>query len=364
MNIWNKTRNEPTTHALVIGIGYFPYCGVNSTVPGARRIKNLSSPAYTAYSVANSLITNAERFHAKLGSVTLLTEDLNQNGWTPTLPSFDNVRSAFREWQDKAGAKDCLFLYWCGHGFEYERHQLLMCRDAGKDGYFWDYVLDISDDFHKAQGSKSKTQLWCIDACRDAAEDLKLFGPKGNSVLRDITKSAIKHAAKKDLSLLNATGAFAQANGLVNQPSYFSKAFVDALDWASWRRINQQWQVRTTDFVQPINDLLYEREIDTRCRSLNAIGQHPILASNDGPLIPSSFLCAPTNLQAQTTLSLLNGNRDTVSAQDIPSNGAWKEKVSGGHFYLQGKNVNDNRSNESSVWIQPSDRVGVLRWPD
>ena len=365
MNIWtsSNTQSSPVTHALVIGIGEYPFCGPGATAKGANKINDLSSPSHSAYAIAKSLIDNADKFHAELGSVTLLAEDLQQHGWTPTLPTFANVRKAFRAWQANGKHADCLLLYWCGHGFEFDRDQLLVCRDTGKDGDFWDYVVNISADYYTAHTSKPKTQLWCIDACRDAAEDLKIFNPNARTLLPDTNVSSITNSGHKDMTFIQASGAFRKAAGLSRKPSFFSAAFIDCLKWAAWNKVHQQWQVRTSDFVQPINRIFAEREYEGSCDAQTVIGQHPILSSALGPEIPASFRCDPKTAQPRVKLSLLDIQRMSVSSQSRPSLSAWQLNVTGGLFYLQGQSVDDeDDSKETPIWIQPSSREGILPW--
>lgn len=58
---------------------------------------------------------------------------------------------------------------------------MLLCKDVGKDGQFWKYVVDNNADYYKAYASKATSQLWLIDACRDAAKKLKSYGPNSQT---------------------------------------------------------------------------------------------------------------------------------------------------------------------------------------
>lgn len=361
MKVYDAKADGPQVHVLAIGIGEYPHCGASAKLPEARGIASLKSPPRSAHSIAQWFLSNRKWLSPRLGTVTLLADHVADAPIQGTLPTLEVIKRAMREWQDIGDVDDVLILYWCGHGFEHERRPLLLTRDAGKDGDLWDHTADLGSDRYRAYRSRSRTQLWLIDACRDSTGGLGLLDPSGRSMLPDTGTNELPQ--NKDITMVLATGPFGQASAAPGRPSYFSLALIDALEWGAWRLTSAGWQIRTTGLVTPINERLSEMDLPQQARPVDGIGQHPVLQRTDPPAIPARFRCEPGAVQAQVRLSLVDPSSATVAyAQAAPTLDPWTETVRAGHFDLQGTDELD-RTAKNPVWILPSIPEGILQWP-
>ncbi len=368
--VWE--RDDATmdgTHALVIGVGDYPWCkdGSSGQVgPGCHLIRQLDSPIWSAHALATWLVEHADDFDRPLQRITLLTEPLDEYPWAtpPTEPTFSKVRTAMRAWQASGDEEATMLLYACGHGLEHDGRQLLLCKDVGEEGDVWERVLDVRGTFTRARLNPPKTQLWLLDACRDAAEALRLYDPDGRIALPDGTQSGLAAGVYRDLTMVVGSGLFSQAAGLPGETSLFWQALQQALEWRAWRKIHGKWVLRTTDLVSPINDALEDalgEDSGQRCTAFDGIGQHPVLSSDKPPIVPSTFVCDPAEAQERVLLGLDQLTGEPWREQDEP--GRWRVRVPAGTMWLRGREVGgDGTSQREVVTLDPDNPEGVLPW--
>jgi hypothetical protein len=366
--VFDEPQAGVSTHALVVGIGVYPHCGPNATVPEFRAVLDLTSPQVSAHTFARYLINQADTLDAPLASVRLLTDPVDGSAFdAPTPPTFANIEAAIPAWQAAAGNGDCLILYWCGHGFENSdgRH-LLVCSDAGENGYFWKRTLDSTGDFLRAPRSPARTQLWLIDACREDADDVGLVDAQGETTLPDLGNGAFANLSNKDLAAIVSSSAFSTATGDTDEPSDFCKALIQALDWRAFERVGDRWMIRTFDLLTPINEYFEERDLKQRAHPRDGIGSHVVWSTANAPGIPAQFQCDPLTVRQRVLLELLSIDEQTlqptlVDRQPNPSLRPWRREVPAGFFRLLGR-MEGSEPQYKNVTVMPRNRVGVLPW--
>jgi len=355
------------THALVVGVGTYPFCGPGAPLQAARNVRDLTSPPISAHGFVDWLIDHAGDFDAPLSSITLLADPVPGSAHGTTPPTFDEVEAAMQAWQNEGREDDVLLLYWCGHGLlDQNQRRLLLCQDVGKNGRFWRHVVDSRADSVQARASRARTQLWLIDACQEAAEHLKLFNPSGLSTLPDIGANLLAQTTGKDIGLVLSSAEFQLARATRSAESNFCQALKEVLTWRAFvQKGAGRWLVRTTDLVSPINDVFAARGVKQRCTSRDGVGQHPVLSRSRPPEIPATFACDPSEMQAEVLMSVERigpaAERTQLAAQQAPSAEPWPLAVPAGMFFLSGQHGTQG-ARETPVFINPNVTRGVLPW--
>lgn len=368
--MWGQPATATGTHILVVGISSYPWCAggpLGPTPEACSTIQQLTSPHRSAHAVARWMSEHAEMFSPPLRSIRLVADPIAGQTFTPSPPDFSTIKREFRAWQAAGDAGSTMLLYWCGHGFQHENQQLLLTRNAGEDGELEEHAVDITKTFALARASAPKTQLWLIDACREAASALDLHCPSGRSLLPSATTSQLSQVTLKDMSMVVASALYQSASGQTNDPSWFSRALLDALSWRAYRKVNGQWMVRTTDLVAPINASLREllaEHTDTgqTCSASDGIGQHPVLLSPSAPTVPTQVLTAPSEVQERVRLDLRTLAGDPLKSQDEPSDRPWQVDVAAGLMWLRGTHADTDAAHEEVVSIDPDNREAILSW--
>lgn len=371
---FSPANHQPATHVLVIGVGEYPYCGTNSAHPSARRVTNLTSPVHTAYAAAKLFIDNKDHFggapHAPLASISLLAEPHPNNavmrswgGHNPAhdLPTFENVKREMRELQRNKKASDILVLYWCGHGFWAKNEQLLLCRDVGKDGDFFDRVVNISQDQFRTAGSEPNFQVWFIDACSDPINNLNDVSASSVTTLPDgISDEAYANAIQRKVcAVFHAAAPRTQATGDPNQPSTFFRALKRCIEYHGWTPDGPNgWCLDVSSIIFSLVDFFkkspqiprYPRNIGNR----NLISKTTVS-------VPVELGSDPHPRQHKNVRHNLT-NSTVQFHQKNPTFKRWKLNVPAGLYNLNGQNVNNLETKSAPVFLDPRLREGFLKW--
>lgn len=140
-------RDEPAMHALVIGVGSYPYLPGGPladpreafTFDGMRQ---LTSPPRSALAFARLLVDGGTaRWNVPAGSVDLLISSPDGDvppglpEPAPREPTIDRIREAFAAWLARCAThpENVAVLYFCGHGLQAES-QLLLAGDFNRFG--------------------------------------------------------------------------------------------------------------------------------------------------------------------------------------------------------------------------------------
>ena len=248
------------THALVIGVGTYPYLPGGS---GHRRdsrvptwgMKQLKSPVVSARAFADWLCLGYQNSSAPLGSVNLLLSPANPfaaTGRTPLPvdpPEMAKVQAAYDAWYARCDARpgNIALFYFCGHGVAQGFNSLLLCADYGADPVrpFTTGLIDLQGTFVGTATCRAKTLCFFIDACR-TGQDVNAKGV----ALRDYLKEPF---GDRDYRLIRSAAYDQSAYGQSNLVSVFTDVLLDCLRdglGVNRRREDDACWVITTESLQ------------------------------------------------------------------------------------------------------------------
>jgi hypothetical protein len=179
-------EQRPGLHALVVGISAYAHLplGGEPLLPQHFGMRQLESPALTAYRVAALLAEQADQFDPPLATCRVLlapsaAEIAIEPALAPfadTVPDYDNFSAFAAAWRADAGrhAHGMTFFYHAGHGIEREtREHVLLLHNfgSGKGATFSHKAVNIRhllDGMAASTGQETmaRKQVYFFDACR------------------------------------------------------------------------------------------------------------------------------------------------------------------------------------------------------
>lgn len=256
----NIPVDRPLTHALLIGVGQYPYLRGGARFANRPEmpnlgLKQLTSPPISAKEFAHWLILHLANDAAPPGSVELLLSP-EEMAWSPPNgkpvavedATFDNIQGAFDRWYERCNAHpgNIGWFYFCGHGLEREDMYLLASDFGANPGRLWANAINLNTTA-KAVKLDGRSQAACffIDACRQAPFDLYRALTITASTLKDLLLNGGGGIA--DLQVLKAAVFGEQAHAPVGDVSFFTQALIRCLDGlgASSPFDGVKWRVTT-----------------------------------------------------------------------------------------------------------------------
>lgn len=179
-NIRPHDPANPQTHALIIGVGEYPYVSTGSTPRlAAPALNQLPFARNSALAVARWLaerydcpaapLQSIELLLSPAGNVTLTGPGGNQFVSQATMATFDEISAAYNAWFDRCNLNDDnrAIFYFCGHGLE-SIDQLLLPADFGcVPGNLWAKVVNFSKTRRSLEQCRAMARCCIVDACRE-----------------------------------------------------------------------------------------------------------------------------------------------------------------------------------------------------
>jgi hypothetical protein len=261
---------NPATHALVIGVGSYPWL-LGGSEPGDRAIAEgmgqLTSPPASARAVADWAIDRHLDPGARLATVDLLiseeaapstyrrpdTGELVEVGQ----PTKEAVVAAIRGWRDRCNETpgNAALFFFCGHGVGRGFDLAMLTRDFGSDpeqpfaGSVW------FEGFKEGMRSCIATrQLFFVDACRVHSRTLA----DDYTAALDPVLRARPFAPGVRQSSYYATTTGAPAFGRGGKASLFTENLVKGLDGLGANDARGEWWVETTGLQRALTGLADE----------------------------------------------------------------------------------------------------------
>ena len=261
--------NDPHTHALIIGVGGYPYLPDGKSpnpnvITYFGELTQLTSASRTAARFGEWVVGSANRWDVPLGSADLLISPVSGDNFILPdkhdrskldIPSCENVQKAYLAWKDRCDRnKDNIALFFfCGHGGQKESILYLLCQDFGaSQADVWEGGFDFTrtrDSFHNC---KAERQFFFVDSCRQLTLSL---------LRRDPTASPLEGARDvfDDDCRFNFTQYAAPKNqfamGPVQGISYYAQALMKAMDGCSAKEVNKQWVITTGRLVDTLEEI-------------------------------------------------------------------------------------------------------------
>lgn len=262
-------RAGPATHAIVIGVGTYPWLlgGSRARPASAEGMGQLASPPRSAIAFAEWVRDSHLDPSAPLATVDLLVSDgkaavdyTRPDGSVVTLeiPTKAAIAAALRLWKQRGAAHDgdLLIFFFCGHGVARGFQLALLAQDFGSDeeqpfnGAIW-----FEGMREGMRNGRATRQIYFVDACRVGSENL----------LRDYVASldavfSARAPFTVDLaqSVYYATTTGQSAYGRPGETSLFTRNLLLGLQGLAANDDRGDWRIETTKLQRVLTELSRE----------------------------------------------------------------------------------------------------------
>ncbi len=266
--IYDKPQAGPVTHALVIGVGNYPYLlGGTDPMPvsDCDGMGQLTSPPISARSITEWLLKSYRNPDKPLASLRLLlsADDRQIDNDRLTVPApaevdtatFSNVEDVVADWKDAGDQNEdnLLLFFFCGHGISQGPDVALLCEDYGSNRNDpFDQAINFKLFHMGMDRCAAKQQAYFVDACRLSSDSLiESWGTAGRPIIRPQvrTQQGRSRLAPVFYATLSGEAAFAR----VDQPSLFTKALIDGLKGGGASSRDGDWRVFTNELQLSIS---------------------------------------------------------------------------------------------------------------
>ncbi len=343
---------DAATHALIIGVGEYPYLLGGSKAKDADFVEGmgqLSSPPISARAFADWLILEHYNPEKPLGTVALLLSEAEAEPYENpiTKESFaveralmEQVKNAVRAWKVRGDAHDGnqLIFYFCGHGIADGGATTLLLENYGEID---DNPLEGAIDFSRmrlglASSCKAREQLYIVDACRvgvDTVEDANGF--RGDPIV------APKKIPPRARPVLYSTVAGAPAYGRKGVASYFTDSLLRALrgGGADNYPTGKVWSLTTTRVKEAIDTYMDRLHTSGKiARELHAapaddLSTFALGMLPNGPSTPVCVTCSIPEANAAADMHYLETGGAQKKQREVRAAEPWEVTVTGGKRY-------------------------------
>jgi hypothetical protein len=356
--VYKKLVKGPATHAIVIGVGSYPYLKGGKGKPkfeNAGSMGQLKSPPESARVIARWLIEHYQHPDKPLASVALLLSDAKSQSFEflsggkkskvkVPLAVMAEVSEAVTAWHGlgDANADHLLLFFFCGHGIAASPDLALLLADFGaKPKAPLDGAIDFGLLRQNMDECRAREQCYFIDACRIGSDLLiKNAGFAGLPIIQKtgaFNQTGRNRQAPAFYSTLADAPAFAQSG----KPSLFTEALLQGFKGAGCdERTPGQWQVQTNLLHNALNQLLIDasERLEVPQRQINPTDDLTLIKLNAvaTPEVPVVVGCRPPDANGDATLVCKN---DTHNARRGPNQKkrSWKFSVPLGEYDFAAK---------------------------
>jgi hypothetical protein len=327
------------THALVIGVGEYPWLG-GGTQPRFAHFEGmgqLSSPPVSARSFAEWLLspTGYRNPARPLASLDLLVSDASTDQFIPPggIPTtiqrarFADIDAAIRAWFQRGNdPNDLLIFFYCGHGVARGLNMTLLPEDYGSLQTPPQMSLGLAIDFDGLylgmDSCAARNQIFFVDACRVASGLLiRTQNFAGNPVIPGMAQIT---SPPRNAPIYYGAVPGITAFGRTGKPSFFTEALLKAFRGAGADDTSGAWALQTDTLGRGIHHHLRRAVANTAAAGqlsmANNIGQPLAFHLLAGlPECPVDVLCDPEPDTANATLAVSgNGVQDTRPPDPAP----------------------------------------------
>lgn len=349
---FNSNIDGPQTHILIVGVGSYPFLSggrqsKEQTFDGAQLLGQLGSPPISAEAFYKSILNLNENgcWITPLGTVdVLVSADAESvglfDGKELEPATIANVKSAYWRWKERCNTDEgnTALFFFCGHGLD-NGEQYLLAEDFGENtGNPWEGTFAFDMTRRAFSACKAKTQIFLIDACRQLTN---------NMVSTDLPKNPIdppnRYVTESKFSLVQKAAAPNEAAyGIDGQPSFYTKALINALHGHASSNKSDNWIVSTAAIATQMTTLLMQvaesEGYDQRCISTTS-DVTDLLKLPGPPEVPLTITCKPDQALIHASLSYQELNTQMGSSRP-PSNEPWKVIVAAGIYLMDASFAN------------------------
>jgi len=260
----------PATHALVIGIGAYPWL-LDGAEQGdaalADGMGQLSSPPVSARAIAKWLVGSHADPGAPLATVDLLISE--EGGGQAPLGTGEEVFqaepadkatmvAAIRAWRARCNEHpdNLALFFFCGHGVGRGFDLVLLAHDYGSDPEQpFEHSIWFEGMKEAMRSCEATRQLFFIDACRVHSAKLSAdYTVKLDPVMSVRTPFTVGVRQ----SVYHATTSGAPAFGRPDRPSLFTQNLIKGLEGLGANDNRGEWWVETTGLQRALTGLADE----------------------------------------------------------------------------------------------------------
>ncbi len=329
---------RPATHAIVIGVGGYPYLnggdgGMLTDLHGG--LGQLSSPPVSARAITRWLLDKFHNPDRPLRSISLLvsdqdagvdfTHDRLSQPFVPKPATSAHVRKAVRDWKNRGDSNEenLMLFFFCGHGVARGLDGLtLLLSDYGESN---DMPMEGAVDFaalHRGMSQCAASwQCYFVDACRTVSDIATQTTATGQQIIQDRTDRP--WASDWNFSIFYSTLGGERAYGRVDRPSIYTEELIKGLNGtgSNNRTGDGRWWVFTGDLSIALHHGLSLRgkRIKSPMSSQVHFRFHQL---TDEPIIPVMVYCSADNDTEHAVFSCLQDGQAIDSRPPQPDK--WK----------------------------------------
>jgi caspase domain-containing protein len=344
---WPLTEGEivtttPRLHALIIGVGEYDHLGLGVPKPATflSGLALLTTTPLSARRVARWLESDYRNDDCPVGSIELLLSPAETvqrtNGSQAPIDkaTMANITTSFKDWfmRCNSGQGNIAFLYFAGHGISTIR-QFLLPADFGNPDLpdDWENCIDFTGLQVGMAKCKAKTQLFFVDACRDApVAALVQQNPHGKPLVTSSFQD------KVDLSAAYfASSEGRKAFGRDGEETFFCKALIMCLEGVAARKAGPQWRIDAASLssalVSVVEALAANEDLPLTCACF--VQKPAPLHFPAGGSVVVMVDCTPEQASAESSISVEQGA--TVLTSPAGERRPWLGRVNAGSAKIE-----------------------------
>lgn len=341
---------EPRTHALVIGVGDYPYLrgGREYLAQDGGRVTlglaQLTSPPLSAAAFAAWLVHEYRNADAPLGSVELLLSPSppareHQPSWAVERATMARIKQAFDRWYARCdrNTENVAIFYFCGHGLE-RGSTLLLAEDFGKQpNRLWESCFDLDLTWYGMGECAATTQLYFVDACRETPLELLQAHGARPAPLKETLKNRFPDRVAP---ILKAAPIGHRAHGPVDGVSYFTQGLLRCLrELGADRFDGAAWVVSIDSLCSAMKIVMQRTRLADGRRCACSIGGESsstvdIHEIRGGAKVMAEIGCRPSKALGTANLSLSDGV-NPPQVRPLAATEPWEVEVPPGTYEIR-----------------------------
>lgn len=322
--------NGPRTHALVIGVGDYPYLENGDLYRGTAEIgglRQLTSPPVSANAFASWLAAKLANRDAPIGSVRVVLSD------GAFAAGFKAIANQFDSWLEDCNthSDNVAIFYFCGHGFNYEGTQLLLAEDFGESpNRSLENAIDFRTTWLGMHRCMANSQLYILDCCREIPFDSLRLEAKPRELL-----SANGVLKRRDARIIYSAPLGKKAFGDAKSASTFTTQLLRCLEgFAADRPDSGIWKVTTESLARSVGramEFQHSPDADFSANGGDSNFETDIHELNQAKVF-ARVSCLPPEALGRGTFTFHNS---TISYERIPPFSApWELEMQQGNYDL------------------------------
>ncbi|MFC1713682.1 caspase family protein [Candidatus Poribacteria bacterium] len=328
------------THALIIGVGDYPYLqggSADSPTPMHGGMGQLSSPPLSARQIATWLMEDFSNPGKPLATVSMLISEQNPMPFSPPgsqahidirSATLSNVEEAVEEWfrMGNQNEEHLLLFFFCGHGVADGIEQSLLLEDYGESPIKpMSGAIDFMA-FHRGMRScAASQQCYFVDACRTISDVAIDTSYAGDPIVQDSLERS--PGSIWETAVFFSTVVGEAAYGRTNEVTVYTEHLLAALDGTGSddRAPDGKWRVSTSNLQIALSESMKRHGYRNQFPVAMYMMDFYIHELAGLPKVPVSIYCEPESANCQATLSYHKDRR--MLDQRAPNPERWETNI-------------------------------------